>query len=251
MGTVSVGATVVLGTFGQQGLLLKEDMRIIEVVREIAEVIPLTKGRTLSASQLLERFLFDKDKQYQYVSTLSGGERRRLYLFTVLMRNPNVLILDEPTNDLDILTLNVLEDYLMDFPGVILIVTHDRYFMDKIVDHLFIFEGEGRIRDYNGTYTEYRAWLREKQREERQQASPEKAEAAPKRSRTQHPNQKALNRIEKELEKLESRKQEIHHTFAENTPDPDTIRTLGAELDTIAKRIEELEGEWMLLADED
>ena len=250
-GKIVTGGTVVFGYYTQAGLDLKEDKKVIDVIQDIAEFVPLEKGQKLTAPQLLERFLFSRPQQQVWVSQLSGGEKRRLHLLTVLMRNPNVLILDEPTNDLDILTLNVLEDYLMDFPGVILIVTHDRYFMDKIVDHLFIFEGEGRIRDYNGTYTEYRAWLREKQREERQQASPEKAEAAPKRSRTQHPNQKALNRIEKELEKLETRKQEIHHTFAENTPDPDTIRTLGAELDAIAKRIEELEGEWMLLADED
>lgn len=250
-GKIVTGGTVVFGYYTQAGLNLKEDKRVIDVIQDIAEYVPLDKGQKLTASQLLERFLFSRPQQQVYVSQLSGGERRRLHLLEVLMRNPNVLILDEPTNDLDILTLNVLEDYLMDFPGVILIVTHDRYFMDKIVDHLFIFEGEGKIRDYNGTYTEYRAWLREQQREQRQQAPTEKTEAAPKRSRTQHPNQKALSRIEKELEKLATRKAEIHQVFTDTTPDPDTIRDLGAELDRIAKRVEELEEEWMLLAEEE
>jgi ATP-binding cassette subfamily F protein uup len=161
-GTVSMGDTVILGTFDQRGLQLTEDKRIIDVVRDIAEMIPLNKGKTLTASGLLERFLFDKEQQWQYVSTLSGGEKRRLYLCTVLMKNPNVLILDEPTNDLDIPTLNALEDFLVDLDICLLIVSHDRYFMDKLCTKLLVFEGEGKIKEWVGSYTE----LRERQKDE-------------------------------------------------------------------------------------
>jgi ATP-binding cassette subfamily F protein uup len=155
-GKVTVGDTVVLSVFGQQGLQMKDDKRIIEVVREIADVIPLSKGKTLTAAQLLERFLFDKEKQYQYVSTLSGGEKRRLHLCTVLMKNPNVLVLDEPTNDLDIPTLNALEDFLTDLNICLLIVSHDRFFMDKLCTKLLVFEGNGVIKEWVYSYTELR-----------------------------------------------------------------------------------------------
>jgi ATP-binding cassette subfamily F protein uup len=163
-GKVTIGDTVVLGVFGQQGLILEEDKRIIEVVRDIADVIPMSKGRTLTAAQLLERFLFDKEKQYQYVSTLSGGERRRLHLCTVLMKNPNVLVLDEPTNDLDIPTLNALEDFLTDLGICLLIVSHDRFFMDKICTKLLVFEGEGIIKEWVLSYTELREHQKEQER---------------------------------------------------------------------------------------
>ncbi|MGI9159622.1 MAG: ABC-F family ATP-binding cassette domain-containing protein, partial [Saprospiraceae bacterium] len=151
-GKVIVGDTVVFGYYRQDGLQLKEDKRVIDVVRDIAEVIPLEKGKELSAAQLLERFLFSRQQQQVYASQLSGGEKRRLYLVTVLMQNPNFLILDEPTNDLDVMTLQVLEDFLEDFPGCLLVVTHDRYFMDRRVEHLFGCEGQGTIKDFNGTY---------------------------------------------------------------------------------------------------
>src|SRR5690606_34510022 len=173
MGKVTIGDTVVLGTFGQQGLQLDEDQRILEVVRDIAEVVPLDKGRTLTAPQLLDRFLSDKEQQYQYVSTLSGGEKRRLYLCTVLMRNPNVLILDEPTNDLDIPTLNALEDFLDDLDACLLIVSHDRFFMDKLCTKLLVFEGAGKVKEWVGSYTE----LRERQRAEA--ARPRKTASQP------------------------------------------------------------------------
>ena len=151
-GKVILGDTVVFGYYTQSGIQLKEDKRVIDVVRDIADYIPLEKGFKISASQMLERFLFEPKHQQVYVSQLSGGERRRLHLLTILMANPNFLILDEPTNDLDIITLNVLEEFLLDFPGCLIVVSHDRYFMDKIVDHLFIFQGEGKIKDYNGNY---------------------------------------------------------------------------------------------------
>ncbi|MCW3102793.1 MAG: transporter related [Bacteroidetes bacterium] len=155
-GTISTGETIVYGYYSQEGMTLNEDKRVIEVVKDIAEYIPLADGSKLSASGLLTKFLFPPDVQYGFVSKLSGGERRRLFLMTILIKNPNFLILDEPTNDLDIVTLSVLEDFLTNFQGCVLIVTHDRYFMDKLVDHLFVFEGNGVVRDFPGNYTEYR-----------------------------------------------------------------------------------------------
>ncbi|MEK6615444.1 MAG: ABC-F family ATP-binding cassette domain-containing protein, partial [Bacteroidota bacterium] len=154
-GTITTGETIIYGYYSQEGIQLNEDKRVIEVVKDIAEYIPLADGSKLSASQLLTRFLFSADIQYSYVSKLSGGEKRRLFLMTVLIKNPNFLILDEPTNDLDIVTLSILEDFLTKFQGCVLIVTHDRYFMDKVVDHLFVFEGDGVVRDFPGNYTEY------------------------------------------------------------------------------------------------
>ncbi len=155
-GKINVGDTVVFGNFSQQGLVIKEDMRVIEYVKTFAESFPLAKGGSLSAAQFLELFLFPPEKQYTFLSSLSGGEKKRLQLLTILFRNPNFLILDEPTNDIDLPTLSVLENFLMDFPGCVLIVSHDRYFMDKLVDHLFVFEGDGVIKDFPGNYTQYR-----------------------------------------------------------------------------------------------
>ncbi len=155
-GKVNIGDTVVFGNYSQQGLVVKEDMRVIEFVKDIAEHFPLASGGSLSAAQFLQLFLFDPDKQYTYISKISGGERRRLHLLSILFRNPNFLILDEPTNDLDLPTLGVLENFLSEFPGCLLIVSHDRYFMDRLVDHLFIFEGDGVIRDFPGNYSQYR-----------------------------------------------------------------------------------------------
>ena len=155
-GKIQTGETIVFGYYSQDGLVLNEDKRVIEVVKDIADFIPLADGSKLTAAQLLQKFQFNPDVQYNFVSKLSGGEKRRLYLMTILIKNPNFLILDEPTNDLDILTLSVLEDFLTNFQGCVLIVTHDRYFMDKMVDHLFVFEGNGTVRDFPGNYTEYR-----------------------------------------------------------------------------------------------
>ncbi|MCH5717398.1 ATP-binding cassette domain-containing protein [Niabella hibiscisoli] len=155
-GKVNIGDTIIFGNYSQQGLQVKTDMRVIEFVKDIAEHFPLAKGGTLSAAQFLELFLFNPDKQYTYISKLSGGEKRRLHLLSILFRNPNFLILDEPTNDLDLPTLGVLENFLMEYPGCLLIVSHDRYFMDRLVDHLLVFEGEGVISDFPGNYTQYR-----------------------------------------------------------------------------------------------
>ena len=155
-GKINIGDTVIFGNYSQLGLVVKEDIRVIEFVKNIAEHFPLNSGGTLSAAQFLQLFLFDPDKQYTYISKLSGGEKRRLHLLSILFRNPNFLILDEPTNDLDLPTLGVLENFLSEFPGCLVIVSHDRYFMDRLVDHLFVFEGDGVIRDFPGNYSQYR-----------------------------------------------------------------------------------------------
>ena len=166
-GKINIGETIVFGNFSQQGLEIKEDMRVIEYVKNIAENFPLAKGGSLSAAQFLQLFLFSPDQQYTYISKLSGGEKKRLQLLAVLFKNPNFLILDEPTNDLDLATLNVLENFLMDYQGCLLLVSHDRYFMDKLVDHLFVFEGDGAVNDFPGNYTSYRIHLKEKQAQQK------------------------------------------------------------------------------------
>lgn len=173
-GRLDIGETVRFGYYSQEGLAFDEQMKVIDVVQDIAEVIELGNGKKLSASQFLQHFLFAPETQHNYVYKLSGGERRRLYLCTVLMRNPNFLILDEPTNDLDILTLNVLEDYLRNFKGCLIVVSHDRYFMDKVVDHLLVFNGQGDIRDFPGNYTQYREWKERNERQEKEAVQPKK-----------------------------------------------------------------------------
>ena len=170
-GTLDIGETVRFGYYSQEGLQFDEQMKVIDVITDIAEVIELGNGKKLTASQFLQHFLFTPETQHNYVYKLSGGERRRLYLCTVLMRNPNFLILDEPTNDLDIVTLQVLEEYLQSFKGCVIVVSHDRYFMDKVVDHLLVFRGQGDIRDFPGNYSDYRDWKREKEVHEKQQPS--------------------------------------------------------------------------------
>ncbi len=174
-GRIVIGDTVRFGYFSQEGLLFDEQQKVIDVVRDIAEYVDLGGGRRLTASQLLQHFLFTNDQQYNYVYKLSGGERRKLYLCTVLMKSPNFLVLDEPTNDLDIVTLQILEEYLQDFPGCVIVVSHDRYFMDKVVDHLLVFHGQGEIKDFPGNYTQYREW--EKQRSKEQEARDGKNDA--------------------------------------------------------------------------
>ena len=166
-GKIVWGETLKFGYYTQKGINVKKEQKVIDVIREYGEFIPLKKGLKISAQQLLERFLFDRKKQYDFVDKLSGGERKRLYLCTVLIQNPNFLILDEPTNDLDIITLNVLENFLLDFPGCLLVVSHDRYFMDKIVDHLFVFQGSGIIEGFPGNYSDYRAYENSKVEEKK------------------------------------------------------------------------------------
>ena len=254
-GKVVVGGNTVFGYYTQSGMNLKEDKRVIDTVTDIAEFIPMAKGQKLTAPQLLERFLFSRKQQQVYVSQLSGGERRRLYLLTVLMRNPNFLILDEPTNDLDIMTLNVLEEFLTEFPGCVVIVTHDRYFMDKIIDHLFVFEGRGKVRDFNGDYSEYRVLQKElnqeKRRQERADQETRKTEREAEKPGLSYEQRKELNRLEKSISKLEEKKAKLHEQF--NDPDsltPEKIKELSIELEQVKEQIEEKEMQWMELADQ-
>ncbi|MCB0791338.1 MAG: ABC-F family ATP-binding cassette domain-containing protein [Flavobacteriales bacterium] len=249
LGKVTIGDTVVLGLFDQQGLRLKEDKRVIDVVRDIAEVIPLTKGRTLSAAQLLERFLFDREKQWQYASTLSGGERRRLHLCTVLMLNPNVLVLDEPTNDLDIAGLNALEDFLVDLDACILVVTHDRFFLDKVCDRLLVFEGAGRIREHVGSYSDLRG----------QQASQvADGDAAPRKARTLRPGPRPkkityaqrleLERLEAEIPEQESRRDDLLAAMNDTSLDHEELARRGLELEETIRLLERMSDRWIELS---
>ena len=258
-GKVVIGGNTVFGYYTQTGIQLDEDKRVIDVIQDIAEYIPLDKGAKLTAPQLLERFLFNRKQQQVYVSQLSGGERRRLYLLSVLMENPNFLILDEPTNDLDIVTLNVLEEFLLEFPGCLLIVTHDRYFMDKIVEHLFIFKGNGVIKDFNGDYSEFREMQKAEEREERSRERAEELErkeierkakeAATDKPKLTYAQRKELSKLEKSIAKLEARKQEISEGF--NNPDltSEQIQEMSIEIGKIDEELEEKELAWMELAE--
>jgi ATP-binding cassette subfamily F protein uup len=253
-GNLVPGETVVFGYYGQEGLQLKSDRRVIDVVKDIAEYIPIGKGQ-ISAAQMLERFLFDYGKQYQYFSTLSGGERRRLYLLTILMKNPNFLILDEPTNDLDIITLQVLEDFLMDFKGCLIIVSHDRYFLDKLTDHLFVFEGDGKIRDFNGNYREYRDTIKEESRQTRIAEKDVKTisvndakQDAPKRKMS-YKEQKEFQEIEKELSQLEAEKNQITQQLSEGNQDVNTILQLSKRMEEVINLLEEKEFRWLELSE--
>jgi ATP-binding cassette subfamily F protein uup len=254
-GTVVHGETLKIGYFKQSGLKLPDDKRVIDFIRDIAEYIPLEKGRKMSASQLLEQFLFPPAQQQVYISRLSGGEKRRLYLLSILIQNPNFLILDEPTNDLDIVTLNVLEDYLIDFPGCLLIVSHDRFFMDKIIDHLFVFEGEGKLIDFPGSYSEFRNWQDEKIQSAREQA--QIVQRATKNSvpvrnedqREDRDRKKEIKRLEKKIQELEISKTSILQKFEQQQILTDEIGEWSSKLDDINQQIESLEEEWMGLVE--
>ena len=254
-GKVTIGDTVVLGYFGQQGLHLEEDKRIIEVVRDIADVIPMSKGRTLTASQLLERFLFDKEKQFQYVSTLSGGEKRRLHLCTVLMKNPNVLVLDEPTNDLDIPTLNALEDFLTDLGICLLIVSHDRFFMDKICTKLLVFEGEGKIKEWVLSYTELREHQKEQEkaakglREVREEKEVKQEKKATPSNKLTYAERIELKKIDKELPTLEQKKADLLAEMAEKASDHHVVMELSISLEQLITKLGRLEERWLELSE--
>lgn len=249
-GKVVIGDTIVFGYYTQSGMNLSADKRVIDVIRDIAEYIPLEKGQKLTAESLLERFMFSRPQQQVYVSQLSGGEKRRLYLLTVLMENPNFLILDEPTNDLDIVTLNVLEEYLMDFPGCLIIVTHDRYFMDKLVDHLFILDGDGEVKDFPGNYTEYRNKTKNAPAPvEIKDGNELQKEEQKEEKKASYEQRKTYNRLMKEIEKLEAEKVKVSDSF--NNPDltAEQITDLSKKLSEISNKIEEKEEQWMELAE--
>lgn len=259
-GKVNVGDTVVFGNFSQQGLEIKEDLRVIEYVKNIAENFPLAKGGTLSAAQFLELFLFTPEQQYTYLSKLSGGEKKRLQLLTVLFRNPNFLILDEPTNDLDLPTLSVLENFLDNYPGCLLIVSHDRYFMDRLVDHMFVFEGAGEIRDFPGNYTQYRIWQKEQERLEAEarkqsaetaQAASAATEAAQKpkeKKKLSYKEQREFEQLEKDIPALEQEKMELTEKMSSNIP-YEELEQVNKRMIEITNALEEKEMRWLELSE--
>ena len=250
-GKVVIGETVKFGYYTQGGIKAKPNQKVIDVVRDYGDYIPLAKGRQISAQQLLERFLFDRKKQYDFVEKLSGGEQKRLYLCTVLIQNPNVLILDEPTNDLDIVTLNVLESFLLDFPGCLLVVSHDRYFMDKIVDHLFVFQGDGVVDDFPGNYSDYRAY---ESSQPKQNTKTEKIESPKtvKKNNTHklsYNEQKEYKNLESKIRALELDKKAKEAEFLNPDLSQDNISKLSEELQVIIDTIEEKEMRWFELAE--
>jgi ATP-binding cassette subfamily F protein uup len=249
-GKVVKGDTIKIGYYTQSGINPKPAQRVIDVIKEYGEYIPLTKGKIISASQLLERFLFDSKKQYDYVEKLSGGELKRLYLCTVLIQNPNFLILDEPTNDLDIVTLNVLESFLLDYPGCLLVVSHDRYFMDKIVDHLFVFRGDGVIEDFPGNYSDFRAY---EDSADVQLKEDNKAEKKDWKQNNPTGNltfneQKEYQKIEREIKDLEKDKEKIEQLFSDGKVSDADISTKAKELERIISKISDKEERWFELS---
>ena len=251
-GKVVVGDTVVFGHYTQDNASLNEDLRVIDSIREIAEFIPLKKGKKLTAESLLEKFLFPRSHQQVYVSQLSGGEKRRLLLLRILMKNPNFLILDEPTNDLDILTLNVLEDFLQSYPGCLLVISHDRFFMDKLVDHLFILKGGGEYKDFNGSYSEYK--IAERQTNKTAQSdtpktTENKTEETIQVRKLNYHEKKEFSGLEDEIAKLEKRKKEIEDLFMTGDLAGDKISELSQELGDIQKSITQKEDRWLELSE--
>ena len=249
-GKIIQGETIKFGYYTQDGIKAKPMQKVIDVVRDYGDYIPLMKGKQISAQQLLERFLFSRKKQYDFVEKLSGGERKRLYLCTVLIQNPNFLILDEPTNDLDIVTLNVLENFLLDFPGCLLVVSHDRYFMDKIVDHLFVFRGEGMVEDFPGNYSDFRTYEDSTSvSSEPKKIATTNKEITPKQSQTKlsFNEQKELKNLESKLKSLEFDKKKIESQFLVEDISIDTIEMLSTNLKKVLQVIEDKELRWLEL----
>ncbi|NNJ88964.1 MAG: ABC-F family ATP-binding cassette domain-containing protein, partial [Eudoraea sp.] len=256
-GKIIAGETLKFGYYTQDGIQIKDGQKVIDVIREIGDYIPLKKGRQLSAQQLLERFLFDRKKQYDFVEKLSGGERKRLYLCTVLIQNPNFLILDEPTNDLDVVTLNVLESFLLDYPGCLVVVSHDRYFMDKIVDHLFIFRGDGIIDDFPGNYSDFRAYEDSQILEKRNQPTKGKSlESTEKQQwreegkgkKLSYSEQKEYKQLDKEIKALEHKKQQIQNEFLDPNLSGEQIAELSRSLQEVESSIEQKTERWFELS---
>ena len=265
-GSVSIGETVVFGYYNQQLINVDDDKKVIDVIRDIAEYIPLEKGKQMTAAQFLEKFLFPRDMHYNFVYKLSGGEKRRLKLMTVLMKNPNFLILDEPTNDLDIFVMSVLEDYLRSFEGCLIVVSHDRYFMDKMVDHIFVFEGEGKIKDIVGNYTEYRIKLADNQKQERSDKQLADKQLAAKKLEKESVNDVSVHVViekrkltfkertefellEKELELLESEKLSQTAVLSQASASSHELAEAGKKLGMIIESIELKTERWLILAE--
>ena len=263
-GSFDVGETVVFGYYSQDGLAFDEQMKVIDVVQDIAEEVNLGNGKKMSASQFLQHFLFTPETQYNYVYKLSGGERRRLHLCTVLMRNPNFLVLDEPTNDLDIVTLNVLEEYLQSFKGCVIVVSHDRYFMDKVVDHLLVFKGNAELKDFPGNYTDYREWneLMEEQEKDEKKAEQKKAAQkktsvtevktepkAPDRKKLSFKEKQEFEALEKEIPQLEAEKADIEKQLASGTLSSDEIIKASQHFGELGDIIDEKTMRWLELSE--
>tara|TARA_B100001287_G_scaffold13465_1_gene10145 strand:- start:1626 stop:3488 length:1863 start_codon:yes stop_codon:yes gene_type:complete len=243
-GKINVGETIIYGYFTQKGIVLKEDKRVIEVLKDIADVIIMSDGRKITASQLLEHFMFPSKMQYTYVSKLSGGEKRRLYLLTILMKNPNFLILDEPTNDLDLLTLNKLEEFLLDFKGCLILVSHDRYFMDKLTDHLFVFKGAGEIKDEYCSYSEYRIKLNSLEKEiQKEEVNKAKLNV----NKLSFQQKKEHRNLEKQIEKLELEKVKIENVFKDSSLEYELMLEKSKELDKINQLLEDKLSKWLEL----
>ncbi|GDX42650.1 MAG: hypothetical protein RL555_8 [Bacteroidota bacterium] len=256
-GKINVGETIVFGYYSQQGLQLKEDLRVIEFVKSIAENFPLEKGGTLTAAQFLELFLFEPDKQYTYISKLSGGEKRRLHLLSVLFKNPNFLILDEPTNDLDLPTLSVLENFLLEFPGCLLIVSHDRYFMDRLVDHLFVFTGEGEIKDFPGNYTQFReekgrlnTVIKENRTENTLPSSnTENTSKNNAENRISYKEKREFEQLEKEMESLTELKNQLTAKLNEENSSFEFLQETALALEKTIKLLDQKELRWLELSE--
>lgn len=261
-GSFDVGETVVFGYYSQDGLAFDEQMKVIDVVRDIAEEVHLGNGKKMSASQFLQHFLFTPETQFNYVYKLSGGEKRRLHLCTVLMRNPNFLVLDEPTNDLDIVTLNILEEYLQSFKGCVIVVSHDRYFMDKVVDHLMVFKGNAELKDFPGNYTDYREWselMEEQEREEKNKESKAKnqdsrqqtTEEKPKteKRKLSYKEQKELEALDAEIPQLEQEKSDLENQMASGTMSAEEITKASMRHAELNDMIDEKTMRWLELSE--
>ena len=258
-GKINTGDTVIFGNFSQQGLQVKEDMRVIEYVKNIAEHFPLTSGGSLSAAQFLQLFLFDPDKQYTFISKLSGGEKRRLQMLAILFRNPNFLVLDEPTNDLDLPTLGVLENFLSEFPGCLIIVSHDRYFMDRLVDHLFVFEGEGIINDFPGNYSQYRDWLSDQEKKpgeslslkeiNRQAAVSEGLQTKDQTKRPSFKEKREFDLLEKEIADLTREKEMITGKLNNRKTPFEELQQLALRIGEVTKLLDKKEIRWLELSE--
>jgi ATP-binding cassette subfamily F protein uup len=258
-GSIDVGETVKFGYYSQDGLKFDDQMKVIDVIRDIAEEIDLGGGRKMNASQFLQHFLFAPEKQHDFVAKLSGGERRRLYLCSVLMKNPNFLVLDEPTNDLDIVTLNVLEDYLQSFKGCVIVVSHDRYFMDKVVDHLFVFHGNANVQDFPGNYTDFRIWREEKERLELQEKQnrekpKEKSETKVKSSdsrprRLTFKEKREFEELEKEIEMLEAEKAEIEAALSSGELQGSDLIEKSNRIGALMSELDEKTMRWLELSE--
>lgn len=254
-GRIVIGETVRFGYFSQEGLKFDEQQKVIDVVRDIAEEVDLGSGRRLSASQFLQHFLFTPEQQHNYVYKLSGGERRKLYLCTVLMRNPNFLVLDEPTNDLDIVTLQILEEYLQDFPGCVIVVSHDRYFMDKVVDHLLVFKGQGEIKDFPGNYTQYREWQALQPKD--LSATAQKPAKATTDTKSERENKRKMSfkekrefeQLEKDIDMLETEKKQIEDALSSGTLSVDEITQMSKRLPLLNDELDEKSMRWLELSE--